>query len=335
MISRLAVKTHSAGLFHKSGGFSVLSRLTGKEKGFVLMYHRVLDEPPQESVFVQPGMYVQTVTFRRHVEYLRLQFYILDLSELIGRIESGKSVDKCCSITFDDGWRDTYLQAYPVLLEYGIPASIFLATGFIGTDRIFWPEEFSFYLRQPEMLEAVREKSQVLGRIIDEKSGDGKERLLDECISALKVFSAGEREELLVYLRSHCDAPLSERLLVTWEEAQQMHASGLVSFGAHTANHVILDQVRLEEAEQEIAQSRVDIEKQLGVRPDLFAYPNGNYTSEIRDIVKKQGFKGAVTTKKGWVNPGTDMHEIPRIGMHEDVSRTIPLFLARMYLRRF
>jgi peptidoglycan/xylan/chitin deacetylase (PgdA/CDA1 family) len=120
-----------------------------------------------------------------------------------------------------------------------------------------------------------------------------------------------------------------------WEEAKQMLASGLISFGAHSVNHVILDQVSAHEAEQEIVQSFHDIHSHLGITPALFAYPNGNFTSRIKTILQEHGFKGAVTTRKGNVSGETDPFELPRIGIHQDISSTVPLLQARMHLKHF
>lgn len=114
-----------------------------------------------------------------------------------------------------------------------------------------------------------------------------------------------------------------------------MKKSGLVNFGAHTANHVILDQVSLQEAEREIIQSRKELENQLSVRPELFAYPNGNYNRDLPVILLRNNFKGAVNTHKKWFGKEVPLFGIPRIGIHEDVSCTIPLFFARILLKRF
>ena len=122
---------------------------------------------------------------------------------------------------------------------------------------------------------------------------------------------------------------------MNWDEIRGMQASGLIEFGAHTHSHVMLDQVSLAEAEQEIQLSRDEIERQLGVAPTLFAYPNGNYTPELEALLVRHGFKAAVTTRKDWLKMGVSLFRIPRIGMHEDVSNTIPLFLSRLLFKRF
>jgi peptidoglycan/xylan/chitin deacetylase (PgdA/CDA1 family) len=251
------------------------------------------------------------------------------------RIATGRSVQGACAITFDDGWHDNFTNAFPVLNKFQLPATVFLASGFIGTDRLFWPEELTYYLRQRGCW-GSGSQNQVSDRFLSELGGnDSEETFLDNAVLALKAWSPNDRKEILNHLRTACTASPPVRLLMNWEEAREMQASGLISFGAHTANHVILDQVSQRKAEEEIRCSLQVLESRLGVRPEFFAYPNGNFNKGLQSILKRNGFKGAVTTRKGWVGEGVPLFEIPRIGMHEDVSRTTPLFFARILLKRF
>ncbi|MCF8026441.1 MAG: polysaccharide deacetylase family protein [Desulfobacteraceae bacterium] len=330
---QMAVKSRAASLFYKVGGFELFCRQISRSKAFVLMYHRVLEDPRKEHIFVQPGMYVRTETFRRHMAFLKSRFHVLPLSELIARIEAGKSVGKCCAVTFDDGWLDTWTQAYPVLREFNLPCAVFMATNFIGSHRIFWPEEAAFYLQQPGVVEAGRHH-RFLGPFLTQLQAKGEAgQWLDYAITELKTRAPQERAEIIDCLRDLSGAGLPGRLLMGWDEARQMRESGLVEFGAHSHNHVILDQVPLAGAEKEILQSKAEMERQLGVTPALFAYPNGNYTSDLKALLKKNGFKAAVTTRKGWFDRRVSLFEMPRIGMHEDVSRTAGLFAARIFLK--
>ena len=121
---------------------------------------------------------------------------------------------------------------------------------------------------------------------------------------------------------------------MNWDEAIDMAESEFVSFGAHTVNHEILDQVSFETAEFEILRSCKEIEEKLSNRVCLFAYPNGNFNQTIKKILKRKGLKAAVTTRKALMTASTDILEIPRIGMHEDVGNTIPFFLARILLKK-
>lgn len=306
-----------------------------RDKAFVLMYHRVIRSLAEESVFTQPGMYVLASTFRQQAAFLKERFHVIPLNELVGRIENGQNVGGCCALTFDDGWHDNFSNAFPVLQEFELPATIFLATGFIGTNKIFWPEELSIYMGQPNVKFSERQNL-VLNRFLNQVTNNRKDlAFLDNAIMVLKAWAPQEREELFQLLRSKNPNPFIGRLLLNWDEARVMRDSGLVSFGAHTANHVILDQVSPLQAEKEIILSKQEVEKHLGICSNCFSFPNGNFNNVLQSILKRTGFKSAVTTRRGWVGLKSPLLEIPRIGMHEDVSQTIPLFFARILLRCF
>ena len=66
-----------------------------------------------------------------HIRYLRAHYDVVPLEDLIST-----GSDNACAITFDDGWRDNYVTAFPILRAHGVPATIFLATNLVGTDRL-------------------------------------------------------------------------------------------------------------------------------------------------------------------------------------------------------
>jgi peptidoglycan/xylan/chitin deacetylase (PgdA/CDA1 family) len=312
-----------------------LITLKRTDSSFVLMYHRVLESCIDEPVFVQPGMYVTAKNFRRQINFLKKKFNVIPLAELVERVAAGKSVGGCCAITFDDGWYDNFTSAFPILQEFQVPATFFIATAFIGTNRMFWPEELTFYLKQPEVMTSIGQ-SKMLDRLFDEVGGaDATDGYMDNAVTVLKAWLPHEREKICQELRVICPASHPNRLLMNWQEVEKMQDSGLISFGSHTANHVILDQVSLQMAEEEIISSYKEIESRLGTFSRLFAYPNGNHSKDIQDILKRNDFSGAVTTRRGWVNGNVGLFAIPRIGIHEDVSSSMHLFFARILLERF
>ncbi len=103
----------------------------------ILTYHRVNDE--RDWVF--PGTPVQT--FREQMEYLRENWHVLTLGEIVERVSSGDLPERTVAVTFDDGYRDNYEQAFPVLSATGVSATFFLATRsitegvFLWHDRVF------------------------------------------------------------------------------------------------------------------------------------------------------------------------------------------------------
>ena len=322
-----------------TGVLSLAERMRFSRNALVLMYHRILEEPLKQPFFVQEGMFVKASNFDKQLAFLKRRFKLVFLDELVDKIQCGGNIGGLCAITFDDGWRDNYTEAFPLLEKHGVPATVFLTTGFVGTDRVFWPEEISLYLEKfnhsqisheylpPAMVRFLRESS----------TCQTKRRILqpDWCIEILKGLSPVERTEILEFFRGHFGLVTIPRQMMDWEEARIMLASGLVRFGAHTVSHEMLDQVSPQKARYEIESSKADIEYQLGCRVRTFAYPNGNHTDDICCILEDSGFCGAVTTRKGLLASVTPPMKIPRVAIHDDVSFTVPMLRSRMLWRHF
>lgn len=336
---KMILKKGLTQLFSSSNLFAVLERGRLREKAFVLMYHRVIDPNGSRGLYLQPGMYVTADSFDKQIAFLKKRYLLLSLEDLIGRIKAGADIGGCCAITFDDGWWDNFTNAFPVLMKYQAPATIFLATAFIGTNRLFWPEEISSYLAG-ELLprEGLGDVSpsaeRFLGQIETYRS-ESRASFLNHAIETLKTYSPKEREAILGLWRKNGRTHDLPPQMMSWAEAGAMRDSGLVTFGAHTAGHEILDQLPPSEARREILQSRDDIRRQLGVEATTFAYPNGNYNQPVMKILREGDFAGAVTTKKGFLGRDTPLLEIPRIGIHEDISNTVPMFQGRILLESF
>jgi len=120
--------------------FSLLRRFFFNRSNFViLMYHQVLEENDVEKDYVQPGLYVSRQVFEKQMAFLSEKYNLLSLERVTEILEKNQSPPlKSIVITFDDGWRDNYLYAYPILKKYNVPATIFLATDYVGTDKMFW-----------------------------------------------------------------------------------------------------------------------------------------------------------------------------------------------------
>ncbi len=111
--------------------FSLIFLKKFKKRIIILTYHRV------DSKKSFPGVSIEE--FKRQIEFIRRNFEIVSLREVCDYFEGKISLrSTVVAITFDDGYRDNYLYAYPILKRFGIKATIFLPTDFIGTDRRFW-----------------------------------------------------------------------------------------------------------------------------------------------------------------------------------------------------
>ncbi|MGH9519310.1 MAG: polysaccharide deacetylase family protein, partial [Terriglobales bacterium] len=140
--------SHAAGRFlsRLPGGNWCLNRAAGGHDlrcSPIFMLHRVL--PDSTSVYDRE-MAVSTFGFEQLLAWLREHYEVVRLGDLLGeQMNRGKPL---CALTFDDGWCDTYTEAFPRLQRWGMPATVFLPLHFIGTDRRFWQESLFFHLRQ-------------------------------------------------------------------------------------------------------------------------------------------------------------------------------------------
>jgi len=339
MMPKIMLRRILSALLSFSGIHAILEHLRLSDRAFVLMYHRVLSPVGQLPHYVQPGMFVTAATFERQLSYLRNKFEITFLDELVAKARKGERIGRHCALTFDDGWGDNYSEAFPLLKKYGVPATIFLTTGFVGTQRTFWPEEIISCLARLDIgsltgYQAPQSFIRFAGEIGGVKRAD-LETLFEGAIELLKKKSPQDREEILSHLRGAFNGEPPPRQMLNWEEAREMAQSGLVRFGAHTVNHELLDQLPLQMVRDEIYLSRQEIEQRLEQKVTTFAYPNGNHSKAVQQLLVEGGLEAAVTTRKGFVEHGMSFLEIPRIALHEDVSTTIPMLRSKILMQAF
>jgi peptidoglycan/xylan/chitin deacetylase (PgdA/CDA1 family) len=340
VIARLKAATWriAGGLYSVSG----LSQFRHRGRVIVLTYHRVVSQEVVERQHIQPGMYVREESFAAHIAYLRERFTILSLDELLDLWQTSqfKNDRSYCVITFDDGWRDNYQFAFPILRQHAVPATIFLATDFIGTSRWFWPDRMMLVLEQAGALTsnpAVRDEvSAILADTVGvSQAADGRSFLSlksgkpvdsSAIIERCKEVAVDEIDRLIDRLGGvlGMDFP-SERVLLDWTEVREMAAQG-VSFGSHSCSHRILTNIQLPEVSCELIESR-NAMLQQGVTPSsTFCYPNGNFNAGIQRLVRESGYRAAVGCEIGLEGERPDdPYALKRISLHEDSSSTDPL----------
>lgn len=284
----------------------------------VLMYHRI--SPKLDTWSLGP---LSPQSFEKQIKYLSRNYNILSLDRLVEYIEQGRNIpEKAVVITFDDGYKDNYRYAYPILKKYHAPATIFLTTGHIGTGIIFWWDKVGYIIQHTNLgqlcldqlgcysLQSDLEKSHA-EIMIKEKLKNLPEEKKDLLI-----------EELLAVSGVDIPTNLSKEYILSWDEVREMSNDG-IQFGAHTVSHPILTNIPLEQARSEIIQSKVDIEKTIGQNVTTFAYPNGNFNADIVELVKKNGFLCAVAVSPSKLISSKDsIYALGRIGADENFSKS-------------
>jgi len=302
----------------------------------ILTYHRILPAEHGDRYVEQPGMIVEPKTLRLHLEFLAEYFEFVHLDEWISSSLHNESLPKlACAITFDDGWRDNFDHALPELIEAQVPATVFLVSDLVGTQYSFWPNRIMDLATTwgrievpPEFPNRILNWLAEIGLSAAILEGGATQEQVDSAIEVAKRYSDSEIKGVLDRIESVLPQPETKEYdLLGWDEVRAMQKTGLVRFGSHTCTHTRLREgLSNSVLEREVAESSQVITNQLGERPSIFCYPNGNYCQRALDVVRDY-YDGGVTTKRGWNRVGDDRFLLSRVGLHNDaVNDKVSLF---------
>jgi peptidoglycan/xylan/chitin deacetylase (PgdA/CDA1 family) len=243
----------------------------------ILAYHKVSADP---HPFFEP---VHPDIFDQQMNLLSRCYRVMPLLELVERSQSGKVPARAVAITFDDGYRDNYEYAFPILKKYCLDATIFVSTGAIETGELLWHDRVfdAFRFATVEHTLSLRP---VLAKA-KELYGESRLRFVEQVEEALKP---------------DLDKSLKDRML-TWRQILEMHAAG-IDFGSHTVSHPILSRIPYDEMVKELRKSKEQLSERLGGPISSFAYPNGHtgdYNDEVQTVLKDAGYACAVTSEPG------------------------------------
>ena len=290
-------------------------RLT-KSQVVIMMYHRVCPKKDNWSLgSINPEV------FEEQIQYFCRNYEILSLDELTGYIQQGRRFpEKAAAFTFDDGYLDNYQYAYPILNKYHVPAVIFLTSGHISSDKLFWFDKVSYIIHH------TNKNHLNLDELGEFSLQPGTENIISAKITeGFKQIDENRKNFLIDKLKviADVDIPsgLGKELILSWDNVREMNSNGIV-FGAHTVNHPILANMPLQQAQWEITQSKKDIEKEIGKEVNIFSYPNGrfrDYTPKIVDFVAESKFACAVSVSpEKLLNSDANIYTLGRIGALQD-----------------
>ena len=266
----------------------------------IFMLHRVL---PSNVQCYDKQMNTPPEVLDQFFGWLKRDFDVLPLEDFLrlrkSRNERGKPT---CAVTFDDGWQDNYEHGYPLLKKHQIPATIFLVTNFIGTNRRFWQERLwrtfvrlgSFASRDwiaeklwrsfpwcPQLSAIDLDFSRVRQLLLQRSSLDA-----EEFVTRLEEFAWRDNE-----------LETTERAFLNWDEVHEMQANG-IRFGSHTENHTLLTRTAPARASMEIENSKKRLREMLDEEISFFSYPWGSTLGHIRQQVAAAGYRWAFVTER-------------------------------------
>jgi glycosyltransferase involved in cell wall biosynthesis/peptidoglycan/xylan/chitin deacetylase (PgdA/CDA1 family) len=257
----------------------------------LLMYHRFSEQPQKRAL--------AAADFRKQMQLLKERCEVLTLAELMSRDPAGAG-KPAAVITVDDGYADFFEIGFPILQELGLPATVFVATGFIDGRMFLWPDYIRALLEvcpfQNLKLEGAWQGQQISLRDAEEREA-AWHRLADQL-----VFTTTDRRDRAVSdLAAAVGVPIasldmSRYRSMTWAQLRQMSGAGF-EIADHSATHPWLTTMSDEQVLEDLGGSKAQIERMLGTRVRSFAYPNGtkrDYDLRLIGLVRNLGYENAV-----------------------------------------
>ena len=292
-------------------------RIANRGKALILTYHRFSRTGDPETT--------SAGAFARQLEYLTSHYRLVPLSRLVECLTKEETLPpRIAVIAIDDGYRDAYEIAFPVLRRFNAPATLFIVTDFIDRRSWLWTDKLRFVAKQPQVnsLEATIDSRTLRLALDDPASRLAAARRIN---SALKLVPDDVKQETIVRIASSVGLelpvlPPDEYGPITWDQAREMDAAG-VEVGSHTVTHPILTRVGDEQLAVELSESRSRIEAMLNRRVDLFCYPNGDYEARECRAAQAAGYRCAVTIEEGLNGPGADLMRLRRVHSENNFAR--------------
>lgn len=319
MDRRKAWKSFLLGNAHKLGILE-LGRVMRRNKMPILCYHRFTSSGRTNGA-------ISAELFDAHLRYLKKHFTVISPAEMLSLLEGTLRVRNPLVLTVDDGYRDFVDVAFPLLEKHGIPATLFVTTRFIDGEIWLWPDVVKYIVMKADNLKLELPDSESdfpLG------APEEKREALSKLLIACKRLKEEEKGDFLKELGDRMNVrippvPPPEFQPATWEELRRFDKS-FVGIGSHTLTHPLLSRTSLENAEAEIIESRRRIERMLGCEVTAFAYPNGmqgDYMDQHKEILKKHGYRFAVTCNSGFNTFDSDLFELDRIVAQHDMPHFV------------
>jgi peptidoglycan/xylan/chitin deacetylase (PgdA/CDA1 family) len=292
----------------------------------VLTYHRIAE--PGADLFYDPVISATPESFRAQVEWLRNRVRLLTLDELIDQVESGSPWrEPAMLLTFDDGYRDNFELAVPILSKRKAPATFFVPSAFLESPRLPWWDHVACVIKQTSAQRFTVERHSERGALpieIDLQSMSRSAAImkiirafLDGAIDDERRFLDRLAERALVEIDSE---GLGRKLFMSWSHVRQLADSGAgLTIGSHSHSHRNLATLDDDVQSRELTGSKEILEARLGRAINALAYPYGwpgTYTMRTKALAAQARYQLAFSSHEG-INRrgGFDRYEVRRLGV--------------------
>lgn len=291
--------------------------LFNRNKTIILGYHGVYKHISPVENF--DGRHVSQKLFIQQMKFIKKYFNIIKLEDFIEYNKNNKIIPKnSIIITFDDGYKNNYTIAYPILKKYQFPAQIFILPELINKKDNIWASKLERYINLTTIKQIRFNKKEFLLL-----SSTNKINFLNYLKKIIKNLSRKKREKIINYISEKTNINDKTAFydenhqLLNWEEINIMKSNN-ISFGSHTMTHEILLNINDKELKYQLSLSYSTLSKQFKTKRISFAYPNGVFRDELIPLLEKINYSCALTTQYGKCSRKSNLFKLNRIIINND-----------------
>lgn len=313
-------------------GFTVVCEQWRRRPSLIVLnYHRIGDI---RKTRYDPGVFSATAQdFAWQVGYMKQHFEIATLDDAVAMITGEQPVRPSVLITFDDGYLDNYEIAFPILRAAGVPATFFLPTAFIESNRLPWWDLIAYIVKNGKNNRIRLSYPQAQEFDLAHQS---REAVIASILRAYKHPGMQDHDRFINDLLKGSESSLptadSETCFLNWKQAREMQAAGM-TFGSHTHNHEILSKLSDGRQHEELIYSREILERELNREVVALAYPvggSGAFSRSTQEIAMQCGYRSAFSFYGGFNLPAAiQPYDVRRFGLE---GQSHPRFRLQMAL---
>lgn len=294
-------------------------------RGLILLYHHIdqADTDPWE-------MAVTPDHFRSQLEVLKSAYDVLPLSALNG--ERHKTFSRpAIFLTFDDAYADNYHTAFPLLKQFELPATFFVATQILNESTLFWwevleelllarehlPPRLCLRLPEGDYHREIAPYEKMRGwSAWSNKTENQRQEVYLELAALLKEATPDVQQDTTQQLLSWAGKdfrPSRRTAKMNAGQLKEVQRSGLIEIGAHSVHHPALGHLKKDQQQHEIKTSKHTLEQLLDSPVNAFAYPHGHCSPLTKSLLQASGFAIGCTTEEACLSGHSDPLALPRI----------------------
>lgn len=281
-----------------------------------IMLHRVLPKNSSQWTLCNPNYSLTVECFEQLLDFFSHHYSFVSIIDVLAAAQGRSTLPRNpLLLTFDDGWRDNYLFALPILEARGIPATLFVATGVVAEGRAFWQERLVAWSKSDEFDSSVLKRfSQEVG-LLAGNTDVPADQAIKALIEQLEGLPENQIEALIDNLL--CDVGYEEPLMLSESELKEMDLSDYIFVAGHGVSHTPFDKLNDVSAEVRTMWRQLT---DWGIVSDsdfkTLSFPHGRFDDAVLTGCHKEDFNCLFTSEKvlTYFRKGAARESVVRIG---------------------